>query len=156
MVSRPRPRVFLDTNVLFSGLHTPGGNPHRILEAATVGGIQAVVSTGVLVELVRNMKRKVPSRLADLERFLTSTPLEVVPEPPAHDTEPWLQVGLGTDAPIVAAAVLAEVDYLCTGDRRLLDNSSLVERAGLRVVAPGELMGAVGGPAGPSGGRFPN
>ena len=143
MVSRPKPRVFLDTNVLFSGLRTRGGNPHRILEAATVGNIQAVVSGGVLVELIRNMRRKAPSQLAELERFLTATDLEVVPEPSARDTEPWSRAGLGSDAPVVAAAALAEVDYFCTGDRRLLGKASAVTKAGLRVVTPGELVEAL-------------
>jgi predicted nucleic acid-binding protein len=144
MVSEGSPRVFLDTNVLFSGLRTPGGNPHRVLEAATAASVQAVVSTGVLVELVRNMRRKAPAQMADLERFITDTPLEVVPEPAAEHTEPLSQAGLGSDAPIVAAAVLAEVDYFCTGDRRLLGKVSLMERAGFRVVTPGELLEALG------------
>ena len=140
MVSEDRLRVFLDTNVLFSGLRTPGGKPHRILEAATGGDMQAVVSGGVLVELLRNIRRKAPDLLAALGIFLTGTPLEIVPEPSPQDTEPWSQAGLGTDAPIVAAAVLAEVDYFCTGDRRLLEKASLMQRAGLCVVAPGDLL----------------
>ena len=102
--------------------------------------MQAVVSGGVLVELLRNIRRKAPDLLAALGIFLTGTPLEIVPEPSPQDTEPWSQAGLGTDAPIVAAAVLSEVGYLCTGDRRLLDKASLMERAGLRMVTPGELL----------------
>jgi predicted nucleic acid-binding protein len=144
MVSEDSPRVFLDTNVLFSGLRTPGGKPHRILEAATAGGIRAVVSGGVLVELFRNMRRKAPAQLPNLERFLTETPLEVIPEPAAEHTEPWSQAGLGSDAPIVAAAVLAEVDYFCTGDQRLLAKASLMERTGLAVVTPAELLEKLG------------
>jgi predicted nucleic acid-binding protein len=140
MASEGGPRVFLDTNVLFSGLRTPRGKPHRILEAAAAGNIQAVVSTGVLVELIRNLRRKAPAQVADLGRFITDTPLEVVPEPAAEHTEPWSQAGLGSDAAIVAAALLAEVDYLCTGDRRLLEKASLIEREGLRVVTPGALL----------------
>ena len=139
-MSEETPRVFLDTNVLFSGLRTPGGKPHRILEAATGGSIQAVVSAGVLGELVRNIRRKAPDRLAALELFLTGTPLEVAPEPSPQEAEPWSRAALGSDAPIVAAAVLSEVDYFCTGDRRLLDKASLMERAGLCVVTPGELL----------------
>jgi predicted nucleic acid-binding protein len=144
MVSEDTPRVFLDTNVLFSGLRTPGGKPHRILEAATTGNIQAVVSGGVLVELLRNMRRKAPALLVNLELLLRGTPLEVVPEPSPQDTAPWSQAGLGTDAAIVAAALLAEVDHFCTGDRRLLEKASLMQRAGLCVVAPGELLEALG------------
>jgi predicted nucleic acid-binding protein len=143
MVSEEAPRVFLDTNVLFSGLRTPGGKPHRILEAATTGTIQAVLSEGVLGELVRNIRRKAPAQLPDLELFLTNTPLEIVHQPSLLETQPWSRAGLGFDAPIVAAAALAEVDYFCTGDRRLLDRAASIERCGLRVVTPGELLEAL-------------
>ena len=136
-------RVFLDTNVLFSGLRTPGGNPRRILQRATEGMVQAVVSPLVLVELARNLRRKEPYLMRDLEQFLTSTTLDVAPEAPDEEIARWRDAGLGTDAPIVAAAVLAEVDYLCTGDQRLLNRASLLLGAGLRVVSPGDLVEAL-------------
>ncbi len=139
-----RPRVFLDTNVLFSGLRTAGGNPRRILQWATGRVIQAVVSSVVLGELARNLRRKEPRVKRDLEQLLTSTALDVAPEAPDSEIIRWRDAGLGTDAPLVAAAVLAEVDYLCSGDRRLLDQASLVERAGLRVAPPAELVEALG------------
>lgn len=144
MQASSRPRVFLDTNVLFSGLRTPGGNPRRIIQWATEGAVQAVVSQVVLVELARNLRRKAPHLMRDLEQFLTATTLEVAPEAPDEEIARWRDAGLGTDAPIVAAAVLAEVDYFCTGDRRLLGKVSLMERAGFRVVTPGELLEALG------------
>lgn len=78
--------------------------------------------------------------MRDLEEVLTAATLEVVPEAPDDDIVRWRDAGLGTDAPIVAAAVLSEVDYFCTGDQRLLEKASLMERAGLRVVTPGELL----------------
>jgi len=144
MQASSTPRVFLDTNVLFSGHRTPGGNPRRIIQRATEGTVQAVVSQVVLVELARNLRRKAPHLMRDLEQFLTATTLEVAPEAPDEEIARWRDAGLGTDAPIVAAAALAEVDYFCTGDRRLLDKASLMERAGLRVVTPGDLLEALG------------
>jgi len=94
----------------------------------------------VLGELARNLRRKEPHLMRDLEEVLTAATLEVVPEAPDDDIARWRDAGLGTDAPIVAAAVLSEVDYFCTGDRRLLDKAPLMEQAGLRVVTPGELL----------------
>jgi len=81
--------------------------------------------------------------MRDLEQFLTATAPEVAPEAPDEEIARWRDAGLGTDAPTVAAAVLAEADYFCTGDRRLLDKASLMQHAGLRVVAPGELLEAL-------------
>ena len=41
------------------------------------------------------------------------------------------------DAPIVAAAIAAQVDYLVTYDRKhLLDPAEVTEKSGLRIVTP--------------------
>ena len=86
------------------------------------------------------MRRKAPYLIRDLEQLLIAATLEVVPEALDDEIARWRDAGLGTDAAIVAAAVLAEVDYFCTGDRRLLEKAPIMERAGLRVVTPGELL----------------
>jgi len=127
MTIETRPRVFLDTNVLFSGVHSESGVPKRLLDAAGLSRYQIVASTLVLNELVRNLRTKSSRSLVKLERVLREVRFEMVPEPPDEQIARWRDAGLGTDAPIVAAAVLAEVDYFCTGDRRLLDKASLIE-----------------------------
>jgi predicted nucleic acid-binding protein len=142
MTPKTKPRVFLDTNVLFSGVHSESGAPKRLLDAAGLSRYQVVVSRLVLDELVRNLRSKSPSSLPKLERVFAEVRFEIVSDPPNEEIRRWRDAGLGTDAPIVAAAVLAEVDYFCTGDRRLLSKASLIERAGLRVVTPGELLEA--------------
>jgi len=144
MTLETKPRVFLDTNVLFSGVHSESGVPKRLLDAAGLSRYQVVVSRLVLDELVRNLRSKSPSSLPKLEKVFGEVRFEIVSDPPNEEIRRWRDAGLGTDAPIVAAAVLAEVDYFCTGDRRLLGKVSLIERAGFRVVTPGELLEALG------------
>ena len=61
MASRPPLRVFLDTNVLFSGAYSASGSPRRLLDGAARGQFQPVVSSTVLDELVRNLRNK-PTR----------------------------------------------------------------------------------------------
>ena len=131
-------RVFLDTNVLFSGFHSPRGAPNAILERATAHQLTAVVSPDVLAELVRNIQRKAPYLSAEVSSFLQGTALEVV-EPSKAQTDRLHQQGFGTDAPIVAAAAGAEVDYFCSGDRRLLERVRRARR-GLRAASPAELL----------------
>ncbi len=143
MVSRPKPRVFLDTNVLFSGVYSESGAPKQLLDAAALGQFQAVVSRAVLDELVRNLRKKAPTVLPRLERVFRQVSFDIVPDPPREQVERWSDAGFASDSRIVAAAVLAEVDYFCTGDRRLLGKASLVEKAGLPVVTPGELVEAL-------------
>ena len=57
-MSKPRPRVFLDSNVVFSGVHSPEGAPGIILEHFVKGSISVVVSQQVLEEVVRTIKAK--------------------------------------------------------------------------------------------------
>ena len=156
MARRSRPRVFFDTNVLFSALHSPRGKPATLVRGGLAGEIDMVISQEVISELGRNLARKAPHLLGAMREAVLASAMEIVSDPPDEEIIRWRDAGLGTDTPIVAAAVLAEVDYLCTGDRRMLDKALLIEGAGLRVVSPGQLVGALGGPAGPSGGRFPN
>jgi putative PIN family toxin of toxin-antitoxin system len=143
MASRPDPRVFFDTNVLFSGLHSRHGVPNRLLEAALDARITPVISATVLAELVRNLNRKAPRLIAQLTQFLVNAPPEVVPEAPVEERQRWSDAGLGTDAPIVAAALASGVDYFCTGDARLLEKARAGALPGLNVVSPGELLDAL-------------
>jgi hypothetical protein len=74
----------------------------------------------VLDEVVRNLHAKVPRAVNHLASFLRSLPLEVAAEAPDPKIAKWRDLGFGTDAPVIAAAIGAEVDFFCTGDRRLL------------------------------------
>lgn len=139
MVSRPGPRVFLDTNVLFSGVYSDSGGPRRILDAAARGELLPVASSVVIAELVRNLAQKAPSALHELELAFERVRFEMAQDVPAGDQQRWYDVRLGSDAPIVAAAVAAGVDYFCTGDRRLLELGRGGALAGLKVVSPGDL-----------------
>jgi predicted nucleic acid-binding protein len=140
MACSSRSRVFFDTNVLFSGVYSESGTPKQLLDAAGLGQFQAVVSRTVLEELVRNLRKKAPGALPRLEKVFRRVSFDIVSDPPREEVERWSSADFGSDSRVVAAAVLAEVDYFCTGDRRLLEKASLMERAGLRVVAPGDLL----------------
>jgi predicted nucleic acid-binding protein len=59
-VPEPKPRVFLDSNVIFSGLYSPKGAPGIIPEHFIKGDISVVVSQQVLEEIIRTVKEKLP------------------------------------------------------------------------------------------------
>lgn len=140
MASRPKLRVFLDSNVVFSGLYSPEGAPGIILEYFIKGNIGVVVSQQVLEEVIRTVKEKLPDALPALRRLLVNTPPEVVADPNLPDIERWTKkLHLG-DAAILAAAVSAQRDYFITGDRHFLDNREIAEDAGLRIVTPAQFM----------------
>jgi hypothetical protein len=142
-------RVFLDTNVLFSGLYSPAGAPGALLELAATGRFLLCISPDVLTELVRNLRAKAPHLLPLLATFLESVrPLYV--EPSGEAVRDRHRAGCGTDAAIIAAALAAEADYFCTGDRRLLRRARRGRLGSLRVASPVELRDLLELEAGPS------
>jgi len=139
-VSKPKPRVFLDSNVVFSGLYSSEGAPGVILEHFVKGNLSVVVSQQVLEEVIRTIKEKLPDALTALRRLLINTPPEVVADPKLLDIERWTKkLHLG-DAAILAAAISAQPDYFITGDRHFLDNQEIAENAGLKIVTPAQFL----------------
>lgn len=113
-------RVFLDANVIYSGVHSPLGTPGQVLRLAVESRYEAVVCAEVLREVIRNLNGKLRYEPPGLRALLEAGCLEIRPNPPASLVEPWLERGFRGNSVIIAAASEAEVDCLCTGDRRLL------------------------------------
>jgi hypothetical protein len=88
-------------------------------------------------EVVRNLRLKAPGALGGLARIFQRVSFQVAPDAPAAEIA-RLAARFGTDAPIIAAAIAAEVDYFCTGDRRL--RARIVEMGSLQAVSPAELV----------------
>jgi uncharacterized protein len=135
-----RPRVFLDSNVVFSGLYSPEGAPGAILEHFVKGSIRVVVSQQVLEEVVRTIRAKLPGALPALRELLMSVPPEVVADPGPQDIKYWMKkLPLG-DAAILAAAIGAQPDYFVTGDKHFTEDQSIARETGLQIVSPADLL----------------
>ncbi len=90
-------------------------------------------------ELTKNLATKAPHLR---ERFLAlfgEIDFEVRDDPPDISIVIWRDAGFGTDAPILAAASLVEVDAFCTGDRGILSKMDFCGSMGLHIVTPREL-----------------
>ena len=110
--------MFLDTNVLFSGLYSEGGPPGQILDLYIRGEITVVVSRQVLQELIHTLREKLPGSLDALGQLLTSVPPEVVADPPWENAVKARCVINAEDAPILAAAIMASPGVFVTGNTR--------------------------------------
>ena len=106
-------RLFLDANVLFTAAHNPGGKAALVVEAAQCGHWRLVSSNYAVEEARRNLGRKFPGRLAELERLLVhvevaATVRQIASSPPLPEK----------DHPIFATAVAGRATHLLTGDIR--------------------------------------
>jgi putative PIN family toxin of toxin-antitoxin system len=114
-----RLRVFIDSNVLFSGFLSPNGGPAQVLLAIRNNQFRVVLSRKVLEEVTRNLRAKVPAVLPAFLEWVERTEIELIRDGSDAASKQWHELGLEHDASIVASAIDAEVDYICTGDRRL-------------------------------------
>jgi len=115
-----RPRAFVDTNVLVSGLLFRG-NESRILVMAADGELQLVLSVAVVREARRVFREKFPSQIHVIETFLAEADYESFAEPGG----PEIAAAAGLvrdpgDAPILAGILQSKPDVALTRDKDLL------------------------------------
>lgn len=134
-------RVFVDTSVLFSAIYSSTGFARDLLQLSLDDQIKLIVSQDVLNEVERNLQAKIPDRMDIWQRFLKVLQLEVIADPSLEQVRLCEAYVVQKDAPIVAAAILAEVDYLVTYDRKhLIMPEEVATQSGLTIVTPDKIV----------------
>ena len=136
-------RVFLDTNVIFSGLYSARGPAGIIMDRFIDGEFTVVISQQVLEELVRTIKEKLPAALPALRQLLGNVSLEIVKDPDYEVVAEWAEIIHHEDAAILAAAVAAQPDYLVTGDKHFFEDPAIIEKSGLCIVTPDRFLACI-------------
>lgn len=133
-------RVFIDASVLFAAAYSATGASREILRQGIRGQIDLVASDLVFEEARRNLETKAPEAASSLETFRRAAPFEMV-RPSRSEIEATMEYTAVKDAPIVAAAKRAKVDYLVSLDRaHLVGVSEVVQGSGLAIVLPGDFL----------------
>jgi len=133
-------RVFLDASVLFAAACSTTGASREIIRQGIRGRVKLVASELVFEGARRNLKFKAPEAVPDLETFHQAATIEMV-RPSREEIEEAMVYTADKDAPVVAAARKAEVDYLVSLDREhLVEVSEVVQRSGLAIVLPGDFL----------------
>ncbi len=124
-------RVVLDTNVLLSGLLTPGVCEAILDRCVTGDGPTLVICEHILVEFVRHAQGKFqepPEKVQAAVAYLRGHAELVEPVPVPVEVFPD-----HGDLPVLGAAVAARADALVTGDRQLLE---LQAYQGIPILSP--------------------
>lgn len=133
-------RAFIDASVLYAASASSTGASRETLRRAIQERVVLVISELVLAEVERNLAVKAPETLCDFQRILAVVPFELV-RPTRRQVLQAAQYTALKDAPIVAAAKKARVDYLVSLDRRhLVSVPEVAQRSGLKVVLPEEFL----------------
>jgi predicted nucleic acid-binding protein len=138
-MARNKPRPFVDTNVLFSGLYNAGGTPAAILQQHAQGRISMVISRQVLDELIATIRAKKPDLLPALQTFLLNAPPEICADPSLDEVaqaRSWINP---TDAPILAAALKSGADCLVSGNTRHF-TQDVASKAKMQILTPADYL----------------
>jgi len=134
-----RLRVFLDTNVIFSGLYSSSGAPNAILEAYLDKKVEIVISRQILEEIVVTISQKKPELLPTLYFFLEQAPFEIQSDIAIAEVNRWARIIDLPDAPILAAAIAAKPDYFVTGNTKHF-SENVAKKARLKILTPSQFV----------------
>jgi putative PIN family toxin of toxin-antitoxin system len=108
-------RALADTNILFSAMLFPDSIPAKALQRLCETGT-LVLCDYVIAELFDVIARKRPDLFADAEAMIAELQYEGVITPRASNK----LVADPKDAPILNAAIVADVDLIISGDKHFL------------------------------------
>ena len=113
-------KVFLDSNVILSGLLSDKGAPRVILDLLCLGLPMLSGATGEynIIEIERNLIKKMPGVLPVYRKYLPLLDLEVIPFPSSGAIKKLLGTIADKDVPVLASAINGNADFLVTGDKK--------------------------------------
>lgn len=133
-------RVFLDTNVVISGLLSRTGASAAILDLSEAEEIMAVVSRQVLVEADRVFTAKFPQLLERYRKFIKNLGPLLADDPSMREVEASKKIIDATDAPILAAAKREGVNYLVTLNTRHFHTEKVRAFLSCPILTPSEFI----------------
>lgn len=133
-------KIFLDSNVIISGLFSDKGAPRIILDVLSLGLPQLTGATGEynIIEIERNLTRKMPEVIPVYNRYLPLLSLDIIPLPTAGEIDKLSGITSKKDLPVLASALKGKVDFLVTGDKK--DFIHLKGKYPFRIVSPSEFL----------------
>jgi uncharacterized protein len=142
MVSpNPPRRIFLDSSVLYAAAFSATGPARRLILKGLKGSIALAISDLVLDETKRNLTKNAPLALPSFMVLVDLLP-PFITNPTKVQVLKAAQIVHLKDAPIVAAAVKANADYLATHDvKHLLSHAQAIADAyAITVLTPADLL----------------
>lgn len=135
-------RVFLDANALIAGTASQTGASAAILDLGEADELTVVVSQQVLMEADRTLVDKFPQSVVRYRSFIKNLAPNLADDPPPPAVEDAARVIHRNDAPILAAAKHASVDYLVTLNTRHFMTPRVRAFFPSPIVTPAEFLAA--------------
>ncbi len=113
-------QIFLDSNVILSGLMSSKGSPRIILDLLSIEVPLLKGMTGQynLGEIERNLSCRFPHLLPGYQEYLPKMRLKIIPLPEYEEIYPLIQRMSPKDVPVLVSAQKGWADYLITGNKK--------------------------------------
>jgi predicted nucleic acid-binding protein len=138
-------RVFLDSNVILSGLLSERGAPRIMLDLLSLGLPFLMGATGRynLIEIERNLKKKMPDLLFLYKAYLPKLNLKIIPLPRPEEVRDFSGQIAEKDIPVLISAIRSKVDFLVTGDKQHFGKMKELDKYPFHVVTPSEFLDSI-------------
>jgi predicted nucleic acid-binding protein len=138
-------RVFLDSNVILSGLLSERGAPRILLDLLSLRLPFLIGSTERynLIEIDRNLRKKMPSLLFLYKAYLPKLNLKVIPLPRPEKVRDFSGRMAEKDIRVLLSAMKSKVDFLVTGDKQHFGKMREIDKYPFRVVTPSEFVDSI-------------
>lgn len=115
-------KVLIDTNIIISAILFPNGVASAAFIKSLLPPFEPITSDYIINELNDKFNEKFPTHLDDLKQFL-SVVLENIKviSTPQETNKIENSIRDVKDRPILRTAILANVDYILTGDKDFLN-----------------------------------
>ena len=132
-------RIFADANILIAGADSRSGASRAVLLMAEIGLFRLVVSRQVLDEAERNLRVKLPRALPNFAEQMAHLNLEILADPSLEESARWETIIEAKDAPILAAAVGANVDRILSLNTKDF-TPEVAEACGIPIQTPAQFI----------------
>jgi len=136
-------KVFLDSNVILSGLLSDQGAPRIILDILTLKLPFLLGSTGEynLSEIKRNLKKKMPGVFSVYKRYLSRLNLKIISIPGPEEIKKKFSGQIADkDIPVLVSAIQSKADFIVTEDKKHFEKLKVPGNYPLKIITPSEFL----------------
>ncbi|RZD14776.1 MAG: PIN domain-containing protein [Candidatus Acidulodesulfobacterium ferriphilum] len=138
-------RVFLDSNVIFSGIISDKGAPRIILDILSLRTSFVTGITGEynLIEIERNINKKISDAMHLYKEYLPKVNLEIIKLPSASEIDEYSGHTAAKDIPVPVSAINGKADYLVTGDKKDFKKPKIFGNYSFQILNPSEFIDGI-------------
>ena len=141
-------RVFLDSNVILSGLISEKGAPRIILDILCLGlpFLTGITGRYNIIEIERNLAKKLSGVLPVYKKYLPELNLEILPLPSIEEIDNFskdITAIADKDIPVLVSAIEGRANFLVTGDKKDFDKLKTGSTYSFKIVNPSEFLDAI-------------